>query len=210
VKCPSSAKRLPCRLKRGGHSPLSLCDRPPQAYSYRELLPLLSPHFRVIVADWPGFGFSDKPQLGNGFQYSAPEYAAALLALVDELGLDKFSLVCQVLPASHVAPPRAALQPRPLQGFMCPAALLFATNNSGRLTRLALLNPPVRTPQECLKWLSRMSQACCGFPASSASLATQVTAEHLARLPGPLGAFAGPFLMGEILAQVRAESTKNG
>ncbi|KAF2602605.1 hypothetical protein F2Q70_00027147 [Brassica cretica] len=43
---------------------------PSQSYSYRKALPVLSKNYRAIAFDWLGFGFSDKPQAGYGFNYT--------------------------------------------------------------------------------------------------------------------------------------------
>ncbi|TMQ25027.1 MAG: alpha/beta fold hydrolase, partial [Nitrospirae bacterium] len=34
---------------------------PTSSHMFRDLIPLLAPHFRVIAPDLPGFGFSDAP-----------------------------------------------------------------------------------------------------------------------------------------------------
>jgi pimeloyl-ACP methyl ester carboxylesterase len=50
----------------------------------------LAPERRVISIDLPGFGDSDKPL---GGRYDAPWFAAAVLELLDELGLDRADLI---------------------------------------------------------------------------------------------------------------------
>eukprot|EP00898_Chlorokybus_atmophyticus_P006091 jgi/Chlat1/6483/Chrsp45S06059 len=122
----------------------------PPAYSYREVFPVLSNTFRCIAVDWPGFGFSDKPQPGEGFNYTLEEFTSALSALVDELQLSKFALV--------------------VQGYLAPAGIAYATANPQQVSSLAILNAPL-------------------------------TQAHAKQLPGPLAAFARPFMFGDILAQ---------
>ncbi|KAF5470279.1 hypothetical protein F2P56_010803 [Juglans regia] len=73
---------------------------PSQAYSYRKVLPILSKDYRAIAFDWLGFGFSDKPQPGYGFDYTLDEYASSLESLISELATGKVSLVVQ-LTAKH-------------------------------------------------------------------------------------------------------------
>ncbi|XP_040993749.1 putative hydrolase LipZ isoform X3 [Juglans microcarpa x Juglans regia] len=73
---------------------------PSQAYSYRKVLPILSKDYHAIAFDWLGFGFSDKPQPGYGFDYTLDEYASSLESLISELATGKVSLVVQ-LTAKH-------------------------------------------------------------------------------------------------------------
>uniref|UniRef100_A0A453GBM2 AB hydrolase-1 domain-containing protein n=1 Tax=Aegilops tauschii subsp. strangulata TaxID=200361 RepID=A0A453GBM2_AEGTS len=70
---------------------------PSQAYSYRNVLPVLSDKYRSIAFDWLGFGFSDKPQPKYGFDYTLDEYTSALESLIDAVAPDKLSIVVQVL-----------------------------------------------------------------------------------------------------------------
>ncbi len=56
-----------------------------RAETYRSIINMLSPHFRVIVPDMPGFGGSDEP----GFAYDAENYAAFVCDLLAELGIKK-------------------------------------------------------------------------------------------------------------------------
>ncbi|KAI3733662.1 hypothetical protein L6452_13111 [Arctium lappa] len=48
------------------------------------------------------FGYSDKPQPKYGFDYTLDEFVSALESVNDELGVNKVSLVVQVL--RHLAP----------------------------------------------------------------------------------------------------------
>ncbi|KAH7427872.1 hypothetical protein KP509_10G064900 [Ceratopteris richardii] len=96
---------------------------PSQSYSYRNVLPILSSEFHVIAFDWVGFGFSDKPQVNYGFNYTMEEYINAFTCLVESLALERMSIVCQ--------------------GFATPVVLEFARRNEKKVDRLVLLNPPV-------------------------------------------------------------------
>ncbi len=53
------------------------------------VIPLLAQHFRVIVAETPGQGESDFPPE----QWEIPQYAAALLGVLDKLEVDDFYLI---------------------------------------------------------------------------------------------------------------------
>lgn len=96
---------------------------PSQAYSYRKVIPILSKNYHVIAFDWLGFGFSDKPQPGYGFDYTLDEYVSALESLLDQLPVKKVSLVCQ--------------------GYFSPAVVKYARNHQDKLDNLVLLNPPL-------------------------------------------------------------------
>jgi pimeloyl-ACP methyl ester carboxylesterase len=62
---------------------------PQHWYLWRGVIPLLAPHARVICADLRGFGWTDVPTAG----YSPETMARDVLALLDELGLERVRLV---------------------------------------------------------------------------------------------------------------------
>ncbi|KAI3810876.1 hypothetical protein L1987_20499 [Smallanthus sonchifolius] len=96
---------------------------PSQAYSYRKVLPLLSKDYHAIAFDWLGFGYSDKPQPKYGFDYTLDEFVSALESVIDELGVNKVSLV--------------------VQGYFAPIVVKYASNHQEKLNDLILLNPPL-------------------------------------------------------------------
>ncbi len=58
-------------------------------HSWRGLIPLLAPHFRVLAMDLPGHAFTDMPSGGAGSQQmSLPGMAAALGALLQTLNIE--------------------------------------------------------------------------------------------------------------------------
>lgn len=63
---------------------------PTASFDYVKVLPELSKHFRVIIHDHLGFGFSDKPK---GFAYSLVDQADFALRLWDKMGLNKVSIL---------------------------------------------------------------------------------------------------------------------
>ncbi len=63
---------------------------PTSSYDYYKVLPELSKHFRVIIHDHLGFGFSDKP---IEYSYSLIEQADVALQLWKQLGLTKVTLL---------------------------------------------------------------------------------------------------------------------
>uniref|UniRef100_A0A5B6YYK7 AB hydrolase-1 domain-containing protein n=1 Tax=Davidia involucrata TaxID=16924 RepID=A0A5B6YYK7_DAVIN len=96
---------------------------PSQAYSYRKVLPILSKDYHVIAFDWLGFGFSDKPQPKYGFDYTLDEYVSSLESLINELAVDKVTLV--------------------VQGYFSPVVVKYASTHQEKLNDLILLNPPL-------------------------------------------------------------------
>ncbi|KAF5746246.1 Alpha/beta-Hydrolases superfamily protein isoform 1 [Tripterygium wilfordii] len=96
---------------------------PSQAYSFRKVLPVLSKNYNVIAFDWLGFGFSDKPQPGYGFDYTLDEYVLSLDAIINEISTNKVSIV--------------------VQGYFSPVVVKYASSHQEKLNDLVLLNPPL-------------------------------------------------------------------
>jgi pimeloyl-ACP methyl ester carboxylesterase len=61
---------------------------PQHWYLWREVIPLLAPHVRVIAPDFRGFGWTDAPSDG----YTKDQLKRDMLALLDELGVDELSI----------------------------------------------------------------------------------------------------------------------
>ncbi|KAF3958152.1 hypothetical protein CMV_016909 [Castanea mollissima] len=60
---------------------------PTQSYSYRVVMSEMSGYgFHCFAPDWIGFGFSDKPQPGYGFDYTEKEFHEEFDKLLDVLG----------------------------------------------------------------------------------------------------------------------------
>lgn len=74
-----------------GEGPIILClhGEPTWGYLYREVVPILSKHHRVIVPDYMGFGKSDTPQ---NVEYTARRHTDNLELLVKELDLHDITL----------------------------------------------------------------------------------------------------------------------
>uniref|UniRef100_A0A5B6YTR6 AB hydrolase-1 domain-containing protein n=1 Tax=Davidia involucrata TaxID=16924 RepID=A0A5B6YTR6_DAVIN len=99
---------------------------PTQSYSYRVVMSQMSDYgFHCFAPDWIGFGFSDKPQPGYGFDYTEKEFHAEFDKLLDVLGIKSpFYLV--------------------VQGFLVGSyGLTWALKNPSRLSKLAILNSPL-------------------------------------------------------------------
>jgi pimeloyl-ACP methyl ester carboxylesterase len=61
---------------------------PQHWYLWRDVIPLVAPHARVIAPDFRGFGWTDVPRDG----YEKAQLMRDVLALLDELGIDKFTV----------------------------------------------------------------------------------------------------------------------
>ena len=61
---------------------------PQHWYLWRDVIPLVAPHARVIAPDFRGFGWSDAPRAG----YEKDQLKRDMLALLDELGVEEFSI----------------------------------------------------------------------------------------------------------------------
>ncbi|CAJ2656302.1 unnamed protein product [Trifolium pratense] len=99
---------------------------PTQSFSYRVVMSQLSDlGFHCYAPDWIGFGFSDKPQPGYGFDYTEKEFHDALDKLLEVLGVESpFFLV--------------------VQGFLVGSyGLTWALKNSSKISKLAILNTPL-------------------------------------------------------------------
>jgi len=78
---------------------------------FRNLIPRLAGSFHVVAPDYPGFGQSSMPDRAN-FEYTFENLTNVVDALVEHLGLRKFSLYVMDYGAPvgyrlRAAPPRA-------------------------------------------------------------------------------------------------------
>jgi pimeloyl-ACP methyl ester carboxylesterase len=64
---------------------------PASSFMFRELIPRLADHYRVIAPDLPGFGFTEIPKSRN-YKYSFNGLAATIRAFTDALGLDRYAI----------------------------------------------------------------------------------------------------------------------
>jgi len=64
---------------------------PTSSHMFRDLIPVLAPHYHVIAPDLPGFGFSDAPS-PSGFTYTFDRLADVIEQFTDTLGLTRYAL----------------------------------------------------------------------------------------------------------------------
>lgn len=71
---------------------LLLHGNPTWSFLYRHIVRLLSPHFRCIALDYPGFGLSTA---SAGYGYTPREHSGVLEGFVDALGLHDLRIMVQ-------------------------------------------------------------------------------------------------------------------
>ena len=64
---------------------------PTSSHMFRDLIPVLAPHYHVIAPDLPGFGFSDAPSPSR-FTYTFDRLADVIEQFTDKLGLTRYAL----------------------------------------------------------------------------------------------------------------------
>jgi len=64
---------------------------PTSSHMFRNLIPLLAPHFHVVAPDLPGFGFSDAPS-PTRFRYSFERLAEVMERFTEALGLNRYAV----------------------------------------------------------------------------------------------------------------------
>jgi pimeloyl-ACP methyl ester carboxylesterase len=89
---PVDGFRLAYERVGGGPAVVLLHGWPGDRSDYRDLVPLLSPAMDVVVPDLRGFGESDKHRADPVTQYSVDAQARGVVALIEELGLDRPAL----------------------------------------------------------------------------------------------------------------------
>lgn len=77
---------------RDGEVVICLHGEPTWGYLYRHFIPPLAARYRVIVPDHMGFGKSETPPDRD---YTLKTHVENLTALIDELGLEDITFVCQ-------------------------------------------------------------------------------------------------------------------
>ena len=84
--------RLPCRSFGSGPALLLVHGFPLSGFTWRKVLPALAKHHTCYVPDLPGMGES---QWTDATDFSFPGQGRTLKALVDRLGLERYSVLAQ-------------------------------------------------------------------------------------------------------------------
>jgi pimeloyl-ACP methyl ester carboxylesterase len=64
---------------------------PTSSHMFRNLIPALSDKFHVVAPDYPGYGYSSMPTVGE-FDYTFDRIAGIIDAFIGKLGLQKYTL----------------------------------------------------------------------------------------------------------------------
>jgi pimeloyl-ACP methyl ester carboxylesterase len=80
--------------RRDAPSILLLHGFPTSSHMFRDLIPLLSDEYHVIAPDYPGFGYSSAPSVGD-FEYTFDSLAEVVERFIDVVGLQRFALYLQ-------------------------------------------------------------------------------------------------------------------
>ena len=64
---------------------------PTSSHMFRELIPALADEYHLIAPDYPGYGYSSMPNVSE-FDYSFDNIARLMAKLVDDIGIDDYSL----------------------------------------------------------------------------------------------------------------------
>ena len=70
---------------------LLLHGYPASSFMFRNLINVLSDQYRLIAPDYPGYGRSEQPP-ASGFAYTFENYALLMEALLEKLGIRRYSL----------------------------------------------------------------------------------------------------------------------
>ncbi|MFQ5942512.1 MAG: haloalkane dehalogenase [Anaerolineales bacterium] len=76
-----------------GEVVLCLHGEPSWSYLYRKMIPLLTPHYRAIAMDFPGFGRSDKPSEKEDYTFAL--HRDTLIGFIEALDLQGINMVVQ-------------------------------------------------------------------------------------------------------------------
>jgi hypothetical protein len=98
----TATARLPCRRFGSGPALLLVHGFPPPGFTWRKVLPALSARYTCYVPDLPGLGDSERTDR-TGFSF--PGQGRTLQALVDRLGLDRYSVLAEGDFDRQVIPP---------------------------------------------------------------------------------------------------------
>ena len=129
---------------RDGQVVICLHGEPTWGYLYRKFIPALSECYRVIVPDHMGFGKSETPQ---DRVYTLQTHVDNLSALIDDLGLNDITFVCQ--------------------DWGGPMTGAYAIRNPSRVKRMVLMNTlfgyggvePNPEPTPWFKWIAKHYEA---------------------------------------------------
>jgi len=117
----TSAGKLFARIGGGGPPLLLLHGHPQSNVMWHRVAPAFAPHFTLVIADLPGYGWSAAPEAENDHApYTKRAMASAMIQMMETLGFARFRL------AGHDRGGRVGYR--------------LALDNPGRLEQLAVLD----------------------------------------------------------------------
>ncbi len=119
-----------------GPALLLLHGYPFGSYDFKDIAPVLAQQYRVIMLDWPGMGFSDKP---HAPVYSFELYVAVLNALAAQLGVVEADIIAHDLGVS-----------------VAQELLAQAASSRFRIRSIAFMNGGLFTDTYQPRWIQRM------------------------------------------------------
>jgi haloalkane dehalogenase len=155
-----------------GEPILLLHGEPDWSYLYRKMIPRLAAAFRVIAPDYLGFGRSDKPTDVGWYTYD--RHTSSVRTLVEQLGLDRITVV--------------------VQDWGGPIGLRVAAEMPDRFARLVVLNTGLFVPgpgwptEGFMRWRRFAERAGLDLPVGrimQGSTATELDEATLAAYEAP-------------------------
>ncbi len=156
--------RLPCRRFGTGPALLLVHGFPLSGFTWRKVLPALSTRYTCYVPDLPGMGES---RWSHATDFSFPGHGRTLKALVDRLGLERYSVLAQDTGGTF--------------------ARYLALEDGARIEKLALINTEI--PRHRPPWIP-LYQRLMRVPATL--VAFRLLLRSRAFLRSPMG-FGGCF-----------------
>lgn len=140
------------RIGGEGKPILFLHMNPRSSDEHRELMPLFAENYQVISMDLMGFGDSDKPPR----MYTIADYAKTVIALLDELNLDKV-IIFSNHTGAFVATEVATTYPERLEKLILGNAPIFGEKGQKRMFELYDIGFKIEPNGSHLmkRWLSR-------------------------------------------------------
>jgi pimeloyl-ACP methyl ester carboxylesterase len=118
---------------------------PTSSHMFRDLIPLLADRYHLVAPDYPGFGYSARPQPGE-FAYTFDHLAEVMEGFVDALGLTRYSMYLQDF-GGPVGFRLATLRPRQVRALILQNANAYEEGVSDGVKDVVLRIWKERTPE---------------------------------------------------------------
>ncbi len=140
------------RIGGEGKPILFLHMNPRSGDEHRELMPLFASNYQVISMDFMGFGDSDKPSR----MYTISDYAQTVIALLDELSIEKVTIFSNHTGA-FIGTEVAAIYPQRVDKLILGNAPVFGEKGQAKLFELFDIGFKIEPDGSHLmkRWLAR-------------------------------------------------------